>query len=807
VREANQPAPAVQTEYLMPCVIGLFFLLSVLLIGSCSRTPDSVSNPETYFIGLVLPAEQQSNEPVLRGLDLFLKHYNVKIKHQLAREFRTAAPKIAFRTVAARGLEKLRGVPYEKAATDMAQLLIQQQNSVALLGNPSADNEHVDHKFYNDNNVPLIALASSETDVTRKSPWVFSMIYSDEWQGALISAYAKEILGFAQVLVVRGDYMSGLSDSFVLHSGNNGLNIVANIVFSPDKDLAQDGLTRRVQEVQDRYDAVILLAHADHAVEIVRQLSSTNVSVPILGPDDLAGPGFVTGVKNLPSHKVPERIIVANPFFFELAPLKASEFVQEYGHLYRGEQPSQSSVYAYDAAYLITRGLMDGLRQGKTKTSELRESIKDYLLSINSMDVAVEGISGKLYFSRDGAMRRPALFSRLKDGLFFPEYTQLLPLRRLPPKNTHEVESAVDEESRLGAIPVDGVLMKKVAVVYAGIDVEQISNINLETQQFDMQGFLWMKWRSNIPWNERHKFFWNDVLSSGEDFVPLGKDLKSPTKYVSYKLRTRFSADYDLRQFPFDTQVLTLDLSAAKVGVDDTLFVVDRVHLRTREDLMSSKKVLPPGYKLLGIDHFSGTKPSGSSLGKVKLSHEGPDYSIYQVSLTVQRLPFPYFLKVFLPLFILLGVSLAVFLVPVQGSFQVRMSLAATALLSAIVLHLAWTQSVPNVGYLARIDYYFLFAYLFTATVIVVSIYKEQLSRSGALHVAVAVNRAVGLTLLFGVVVVFGCLSVPGISEIWPAFVATVTILAAFAWCGYLIYSRRQATPGESLLIDTEEGE
>ena len=85
------------------------------------------------------------------------------------------------------------------------------------------------------------------------------------------------------------------------------------------------------------------------------------------------------------------------------------------------------------------------------------------------------------------------------------------------------------------------------------------------------------------------------------------------------------------------------------------------------------------------------------------------------------------------------------------------------------------------------------------ATTIVASIYKEQLSRRRAVHVAVIVNRAAGLTLLFGIVVVFGLLSVPSLSEVWPAFLAAATILTVFVYCGYLTYKYRQAPSGDVL--------
>jgi branched-chain amino acid transport system substrate-binding protein len=786
------------SRHLARLPIAVALMACLFLAGSCSSAPDSGGNAATYAIGLVLPSEQATSEPVLRGLDVFLDRYRATLSRELSKEFGIAAPNIVFHHIAADAPEASSQESYPKAATAMAQALMRHRHAIALIGNPTADDEYVDHTFYNDNKIPFMALASSQTQVTHESSWVFSMIYNDEWQGALISEYAKEILQAEHVLVVRGDDMLGLGDSFARYSEKIGLGITGTIAFSSAKNPAEGDFVKQIREAQGKYDAVIVLAHADQALAIVRLLADAKVAVPVLGPDDLSGQSFVNGVNATPDDKLPKQIVVANPFFFELAPIKASMFVQDYQHRYRGQEPSQSAAYAYDAAYLIVRGLMNGLKQGKTETSDLRESIKDYLLSVHSMGKAIDGVSGRLYFDEYGAMRRPVLFSRLEKGKFLPEFTQLLPVRHIRGDQPEKEEAAGKNEQRSGPIFVNGVRMKKVAVVYAGIDVEQIRDINLEAQQFEMQGYLWLKWQDSIPWNEKHKFFWNQILSGEEGVVSLGKHLKTPTKYASFELRSLFKADYDLRQFPFDTQTLTLDLSAAKLGVDETLFVVDKTHLRTKEDLIASDKTLPPGYKLLGVDHFSGTKPFASSLGKVSLGHHGPDYSVYRVALTVKRHPSPYFLKVFLPLFIMLGVSLAVFLIPVQKTFSVRMSLASTALLSAVVLHLSRTQTLPNVEYLTRIDYYFVFAYLFMATIIVASIYKEHLYRRDALHAAVAVNRAVGLILLVGAVAVFTLLSIPSLSVIWPALVATATILATLACSSRLAYVHRKARVKET---------
>ena len=80
----------------------------------------------------------------------------------------------------------------------------------------------------------------------------------------------------------------------------------------------------------------------------------------------------------------------------------------------------------------------------------------------------------------------------------------------------------------------------------------------------------------------------------------------------------------------------------------------------------------------------------------------------------------------FLPFFIMVCVSLLMFLIP-NSQFDARISLVMTALLSILVFHLSQEEAWPNVGYLVSADKYFMSAYILTFTLILESIVANWL--------------------------------------------------------------------------------
>ncbi|MBF0552024.1 MAG: hypothetical protein HQK60_16005 [Deltaproteobacteria bacterium] len=321
--------------------------------------------------------------------------------------------------------------------------------------------------------------------------------------------------------------------------------------------------------------------------------------------------------------------------------------------------------------------------------------------------------------------------------------------------------------------------MQRVAVVYVGIDFKRIDEINLGNQDFTVEGFLWFKWQDEylrFRGKDRFMTFWNGILGSYDKLDLISEGTEGKVRHVAYRLGGKFKKDYWLRQFPFDVQALTVELSISDYDTDRVLLVADRAHLHSAQD-MAGQDILPAGYELTAIDHSSGTRPFDSSLGHdVKAGHRS-EFSVYQASMVVQRMPFPYFLKLFLPLFILIVVSLTAYLVPL-GDLSVKTSLGLTTLLSAIVLHLSQIQSMPNVGYLTRIDYCFIFAYTIMMFNIVASIYRMRVARSRSVEYAIFFGRVVGLLIASNVLIVSTLLTIPGISMRWSVWITCAHLIA-----------------------------
>jgi hypothetical protein len=102
-------------------------------------------------------------------------------------------------------------------------------------------------------------------------------------------------------------------------------------------------------------------------------------------------------------------------------------------------------------------------------------------------------------------------------------------------------------------------------------------------------------------------------------------------------------------------------------------------------------------------------------------------YSVYETNIVIKRILFPYLVKLFMPLGIMIVISLFVFLVP-RAQFDARMTITMTALLSILVFHLAQGESLPSVGYLMRADQFFMSTYLLMFALIAKTIVVNALN-------------------------------------------------------------------------------
>jgi branched-chain amino acid transport system substrate-binding protein len=281
-------------------------------------------------------------------------------------------------------------------------------------------------------------------------------------------------------------------------------------------------------------------------------------------------------------------------------------------------------------------------------------------------------------------------------------------------------------------IVVDGEAWWRTKVVYAGIDYFRADNVDVPGQNFRVEFYLWFRWEGEL--DVENIGFVNEIFTEENTQEVLREDLDARIKYACFKHSASFLFPFDLRDFPFDTQWLPLQLAHRTRDTNEVIIVVDRDNLTTAP----VNEIYPEEWTWVGRKDAAGTFTPATSFGDPAYTGRGgrASFSLYEAKLGIKRILFPYLVKMFLPLGIMIAITLLVFLVP-RDAFDARMTLVMTALLSILVFHLAQAEALPAVGYLMRADYFFMITYVlvFTLTIktVVVNVFvsadKDSVAR------------------------------------------------------------------------------
>lgn len=184
---------------------------------------------------------------------------------------------------------------------------------------------------------------------------------------------------------------------------------------------------------------------------------------------------------------------------------------------------------------------------------------------------------------------------------------------------------------------------------------------------------------------------------------------------VDYYLRvqTIYSSSFNLLEFPFDSQKLTMHLASFQYGPDDVLFQADEKHTGRLESLSI------PGWTF--VSNISDT--SGPALIAI-----GEQYSHLLHYITLERKAEYYLWKFVVPLcFIILMAGSVFWLDPTNFAPQIGISTASVFTLVAFLLGLR--QSLPQVAYLTRMD-----EFILSATILVFMSFAEVVFVSRLAH-------------------------------------------------------------------------
>ncbi len=322
-----------------------------------------------------------------------------------------------------------------------------------------------------------------------------------------------------------------------------------------------------------------------------------------------------------------------------------------------------------------------------------------------------------------------------------------------------EIDYDVFENEILGKIKTD---YKKELEQYYEYDEQTYMYVMKEdaTEEEQMAAYEIIKssgyYENNLPFElVNGKIEKNDKTDKPK--IERIEDPEDPT-FVYYKLTAEMSSKLDFKNFPFDTQKLPIKLASPYIlsyvvykpldgvtllpdSIEYSLFesqVLNKLTGDNKDTVLKSyqansektayeikddvskedEKKIKGIFNSIGFNSLisSGVKIPGWTIkeGEPKYgvdSYMKEKFSTFTFPMTITRNRLPAFMKVLVPLFILMLASFATLIVGVSVIGN-RYTITAGMLLACAMLHLNATSSLPQTGYLTLADKIFISSYL-----------------------------------------------------------------------------------------------
>ena len=228
-------------------------------------------------------------------------------------------------------------------------------------------------------------------------------------------------------------------------------------------------------------------------------------------------------------------------------------------------------------------------------------------------------------------------------------------------------------------------------IVHIGHYVVDFTRFNAEEGTYEANFYVSLKSDSPVNLSDF------EMVNGQADAIGILVDTPNE-KY--YRVFAKMSVDPDFHRYPFDSHVLQTIVEPKVRDVNAIVFVIDEDQTGLEPD------VDLPGWEFVR---------SGAYVTNYTYPGEDVPYSRAVFYFDVTRDSFSTFLKFFLPVMLIIIVSLTSLLMRVTS----RLGLNASMFLAAVLIHWRIADGLPAVGYATFLDYFMILTYATLVMVLV----------------------------------------------------------------------------------------
>ncbi len=335
-------------------------------------------------------------------------------------------------------------------------------------------------------------------------------------------------------------------------------------------------------------------------------------------------------------------------------------------------------------------------------------------------------------------------------GLVLSQVSTAQEVRDEAPGETDSATPAPKEDAQPDA--------DKPAVVRVGALINDIQQLDLQSHSYNVDMYLWFKWKDpKIDPSRSFEFLnsfelWGHILTY-ETAEP--ERLADGSYYQVLRNQGKFNTKLPLERYPFDSQNLRIELE------DSTEDSTGLIYKPDTDPVALSRDLVLPGWEIQDPELRIIDNEYDSNFGDPDF--EDITYSRAIFDVPVQRPKGTYALKLLLPmLLVALTAALSLLLHPryVEG----RIGIGITALLTLVALQLTSNSSLPEVDYLILLDKLYILSYAFVVLTMVLIVRNSWVDAEGDVVVAKRLDRRSLAVLTVAYVVAAAVLLITGLA-------------------------------------------
>jgi branched-chain amino acid transport system substrate-binding protein len=613
--------------------------------------------------------------------------------------------------------------PETRATTAANKVVDHPQKPLIVIGHRFSSVSTFAGPIYKENKIPAITASAPSPSVTEDNEWYFRVIIENNRQGHFVAHYIKEILKYETMTVIYQDseYGRTLGKAAVEQAQKLGMNL-------PHPDgygYQSEGLTEEerfsqlpsivdeVLSLEDPGMIVLAVGDGDGAI-LVNEIRKKKPKQPIL--EGLITQRFDDDFRELSGanrSKYLENLWTTQHLIYDTGNILAQEFKKNYEAKFSDEPDAAAAAY-YDAAMVAVKAIMDSGVAG-SNTTEDRNNIRKELSKYTSLDPDLRGTTGYIYFDPETRSAiKPVPIGIYDNGVLISAPIQL---QAIP--NIELIRDRASEIRKGNVFEIDGVNFYKTQVVYTGIDLNEISNLDMKSSTFTADFYIWFRYNGEF---DESKIEFVNATSPVNLGTPIAEDTFNGQTYYAYRVKADFKSIYNFRAYPFDRQTINITIRNRDLTREQLTFVRDDLRLLNNQAQKEQlNKAIEGGWEVINVQVYTDVLRSDSTLGNPRLSNAGVEYSIFNTDTIIKRDAVNFSIKNLFPIFAVLVLAYLAFYIP-PSEFGMRVSLGINAIMTTAFFSLKVSSDLPSIGYITVLEYIFFMTYSLAIFVIVLAI-------------------------------------------------------------------------------------